>query len=466
MRTDQPAGRPSPATAPVPLREKILYGFGDVGSNFVWSFASAFLVLYYTDSALVAAGFVGSMMLLTRVFDAATDLMMGLVIEKTRTRFGKARPWLAFGSAPLVVALVATFNVPANLSETGKNVYVCATYFFMTAICYTAVNLSYHAMLARITLSQHERAVISAFRVVIALVAVLGLSFATPPLLEALGGSRDQAAWTGVSLLYAALGLTFLLACFFGTKEKVADLAAPGRPAGRTSIRPALKFLLRSRYFYLAVFLNVVMTVFNGAIGGYVYFARDVLGDVDLFGLLSACTLLPIIVVAPLMPPVFKRVGKRRSIVAGLAVCVAAGAVQLAFPYSAAVAVVAMSLRSAGLGPLMTASATFPGDIVDYMQWRTGVRAEGIVASIASFGAKLGTGLGSAMLGWFLAAGGYDGAAETQSQSAVNAEIAVVVAVPLAVCGLALLGMCFWDIDRFRPQIDRFLGQERPAAAH
>ncbi|MDR2381058.1 MAG: MFS transporter [Bifidobacteriaceae bacterium] len=465
-----PNGKPGAAsgkgngTASASLREKILYSFGDVGSNFVWTFTSSFLVLYYTDSALISAAFVGSMMFFTRVFDAGSDLVMGLVIEKTRTRFGKARPWVAFGAGPLALSLVLVFNVPSTWSPVAKNGYVFATYFLLAVVCYTAVNLSYHAMLARITLVQHERAVISVYRVVITLFAVLGISFATPVLLDRLGGSRAQGAWTGTSAIFAVLAVVFLLTCFIGTSEKVPVQAHSAAGAGRTPVKVALRFLLRTKYFYLTAFLNIVMTTFNGVMGGYVYFARDVLGNVDLFGVLSACTLLPIIVVAPLMPPVFKRLGKRNTILVGMALSVIACAVQLAAPSSVLLAVITMSARAAGLAPLMTASATFPGDIVDYMQWKTGVRAEGLVSSTASFGAKLGTGLGSALLGWLLAAGGYDGAADVQLPSAINAEIAAVVGVPLTVCALCLVGMYFWDIDKYRPAIDRFLAEAKSAA--
>lgn len=444
--------------------EKILYSFGDVGNNFVWSFTSSFLVLYYTDSVLISAGAVGSMMFLARVFDGGSDILMGLVIEKTHTRFGKARPWLLFGSIPLAVSLLLIFNVPSVLSDGGKNIYIFVTYFFMTVICYTAVNLAYYAMLARITLSQHERAVISVYRIIIALLAVLGISFATPTLLEMFGGTKTQHAWTSVSSIYAVLALAFLLMCFFGTKEKV-PLGNQGGTVLRTPIKNAFGILLKTKYFYLAAFLNIVMTVFNGVMGGYVYFARDVLKNANLFGVLSACTLLPIVLVAPAMPPLFKKTGKRNALIIGMAVCIAASIVQLIFPYSALIAIIAMSVRALGLGPLMTAAATFPGDIVDYMQWKTNIRAEGIVSSISTVGAKLGTGLGTALLGWFLAAGGYDGALGTQAQPAIDAEIAIVIVVPLILCVLCLIGMCFWDIDKYRPDIDRFLAEQNPGTA-
>jgi GPH family glycoside/pentoside/hexuronide:cation symporter len=132
------------------------------------------------------------MMLFARIFDGASDIAMGLVIEKTSTRFGKARPWVLFGALPFALSLILAFNVPVSLDSVAKEIYIAATYIFMSVICYTAVNLSYGAMLSRITLSQHERAVISTMRVIMSMVAALAISFATLPALEALGGTRGH----------------------------------------------------------------------------------------------------------------------------------------------------------------------------------------------------------------------------------------------------------------------------------
>jgi GPH family glycoside/pentoside/hexuronide:cation symporter len=439
------------------LREKILYAFGDVGNNFIWTFTSLFLILYYTDSVRVSAAFVGSMMLLARVSDGASDLLMGMVIEKTATRFGKARPWVLFGSIPFAASLILTFNVPSDMGN--RNAYIFITYMFMTVVCYTVVNLSYHAMLARITVNQNERAVISMYRVILTSLVAIGISFTTPVLLESFGGTDSQGSWSTVSLIYAGLALIFLLICFFNVKEKVPVAQTDSAVIKKTPIGETFRILLKMKYFYLLIFMNIVMTVFNGSIGGYIYYARDVLHDAGLFGVLTACTILPIIAVAPFMPALLRRIGKRESILLGMAVCIASGIMQSFMPYSPTVAIVTMILRSVGLVPLMTASATFPGDIVDYMQWKTAIRAEGIISSVTSFGTKMGSGLGSAMLGWFLAAGGYEGERETQPASVLTAEIAVVVWVPLVLCSLCFLIMWFWNIDQYRPQIDEFLSK-------
>ncbi|GHV15922.1 MFS transporter [Spirochaetia bacterium] len=441
------------------LREKILYSFGDVGCSFIWTFTSSFLVLYYTDSVQVSAAFVGTMMLVTRTLDGGSDILMGIVIEKTNTRFGKARPWVLFGCVPFALALILAFNVPSGIDTNLKSLYIYATYIFMTVVCYTAVNLAYNAMLPRITFVQHERAVISTYRVILTLIMALAISFATPPLLAALGGTGTQGPWSSVSGIYAVLAVVFLLLCFFGSKEKVPLEKTDGSVKQKTPIMKTFGKLFRIRYFYISVILTIVMAFFNGVIGGYIYYARDVLRNEGLFGVMSACTMLPILLCAPFTPALFRKVGKRNAIQIGMMLGIAGSIMQLLSPYNVIVVIIGMSLRAVGLAPIMTASSTLTGDIVDYMQWKTSIRAEGIVSSISSFGAKIGTGLGSAILGWFLAMGGYNGALTTQTQSAINAEIAVVGGIPLVLCIITFAGMWFWDIDRYRPEIDTFLNK-------
>ena len=127
--------------------EKVLYGLGDVGVNLIWILPSSFLTMYYTDSALLGASFVGTMMLICRLFDGISDIFMGMIIDKTKTKFGKARPGLVFMGAPLILSVVLAFYVPAGISGGAKQVYSFVTYFIMSVICYTAVNLAYHSML-------------------------------------------------------------------------------------------------------------------------------------------------------------------------------------------------------------------------------------------------------------------------------------------------------------------------------
>ena len=165
-------------------KERIGYSIGDVGVNLVWILPSSFLMLYYTDSAGISAAFIGTMMLICRLFDGISDILMGILIDKTHSRLGKARPWLLYMSLPLMLSILAVFYVPPFLGSDGQKVYSFITYFLMSVVCYTAVNLSYHAMLPRFSLTSQDRSIVSVVRSVFSLLATIVVSTITTMLLS------------------------------------------------------------------------------------------------------------------------------------------------------------------------------------------------------------------------------------------------------------------------------------------
>ena len=122
--------------------EKLAYALGDLGSNFVWTFISSFLTLYYTDSVLMSAALVGTIMLVCRIFDGVSDILMGMMLEKTRTKMGKAKPWFGGSIIPLVGIQLLVFNVPGTLSNGAKLGWIIVSYFLLTVVAYTVNNLS------------------------------------------------------------------------------------------------------------------------------------------------------------------------------------------------------------------------------------------------------------------------------------------------------------------------------------
>jgi len=439
-------------------REKIAYSLGDVGCNFIWSFASAFLTLYYTDSVGLSAAFLGTMMLIARILDGASDIAMGAVIEKTRTRWGKARPWILIACVPFALSLVLIMNVPGSLSEQGKNAYAFLSYIFMAVICYTIVNLAYHAMLPRISLNQQDRSVISGLRTFLTLMLVLLLNIVTPLLLESFGGQKSQRAWTIVSSAYALIALGLLLITFFGTKEKV-ELRSEVK-AEKIPLIVSLKAVATNKYFYLVLALFVVNYISAGLTGVGLYYARDVLGDVNFFGLISLAGVSPMLIGIPLIPFLFKKFGKRNSIRFGFALCILGGLLTLTNPTNAGVYLASSVIKGFGGIPFIVAMFTLSADITDYGEWKSGIRAEGFAYSCTTFGIKLGTGVGSAMLGWILAWGRYDADAAVQSEPAINAMILLAVVIPLVISAIQLILIQFWDLDKHLPDIQKDL-QER-----
>lgn len=195
------------------LWEKLAFAVGDGGCNFVWTTIGSFLTLYYTDSVGISAAVIGTIMLLTRLLDGITDLGMGAVIDRTRTRWGKARPWVLWSAVPMGLGLVLLFNVPGSLSGSGKIAYAAVTYTLMAAVIYTACNLSYNTLLSLTAPDPKDRVLMSSLRFFCTMGVVLVINYNTMNLVERFG-------WNGMAVAFGAIAVVLLLITFFFTKER------------------------------------------------------------------------------------------------------------------------------------------------------------------------------------------------------------------------------------------------------
>lgn len=438
------------------VKEKICYAIGDFGGNLAWGLIGSYLTLYYTDSVGLAGAFLGTMMLLCRVFDGASDILMGVVIEKTNTRWGKARPWVIFMGIPFVISLLLIFNVPGQFTKMAKNIYVCVTYFFLTVICYTGVNLSYHAMLSRISTNQNDRTVTSTVRSIFSTGAYMVLSVAVPMILGKFGGEDSQEAWRIIAIIFSVATLICFLICFFGVKEKVVKEEV----TEKTPIKAALKVLVKNKYFYIGAGLFLLFYVSTGLSQGAIYYVKNVLGNFNLITGFSLASTFSIIVAVPFAPKLLDKIGRRRGMILGLVLSIIGSFIWLIDTRNVTIAFIAVIIRSIGTAPLSVAIFTLAGDIIDYCDWQHGMRTEGLVTSVNSFGIKVGTGIGSAIVGWMLTWGHYDGALTVQPESAISSIVGFTVVLPIFVFILCIALLAFWDIDKYRPEIDKYLSEK------
>jgi GPH family glycoside/pentoside/hexuronide:cation symporter len=438
--------------------EKIFYALGDVGSGFIWNFSAYFLTLYYTDSVGISAAFVGTMMLAARILDGISDIVMGAVIEKTSTRWGKARPWLLFSVLPFGLSIILLFNVPSGFSETGKNIYAAVTYIFMAVFCYTAVSLAYLSMLPRISLSQNDRNVTGVVRNFIGLLFTIPMVNIIPAAIEKLGGQQSQYAWSVITGILAVFAMVMLVICFLGTKEKLLLSTGNKNDSQKTPIKNSLKVLLQNRYFYIATFMAFCSAITSGIGGVAIYFVRDVLGNTNLFGILSIAMAIPTFLGLPVIPILFKKFTKRNIMRVGMLIVIAGNIARFFCIDNISLYIGFTALCSLGSLPNMAALFLLPSDIVDF-EWKTGIRTEGIATSANSFGLKIGSGFGSALLGWGLALGHYQPSAAVQPASALNAMIFLTIGMPIILNSISFVLMTLWNMDKYQPQITEFMAK-------
>lgn len=430
--------------------EKLAYALGDLGSNFVWTFCSSWLTLYYTDSVLMSAGLIGTIMLILRLADGVSDVLFGAMIEKTHTKMGKARPWFGGSIIPLVLIQLLVYNVPSKISNGGKLAWIIVTYFLLTVVAYTINNLSYHAMLSRISLDPTDRNKVSSVRGIFAFLAGLILSIVTPIVLNGNGGSKEQHAWTVTALVFSMACLILQAITFFTVKEKISCTdEKEKKDTASGDLKKGIHALLHTKYFYISIIVFICTYILNGLVlATHVYYTRDVLGNADLYSIVAVLSVVSTVIGISAAPKLFSRMGKQKTLIISAVVYIVGCVIGIAGSSQLTMVLIATAVTGIGLAPYVAGIFTFAPDIVDLLEMQTHSRYEGLVTSVNSVGIKIGTGLASAALGWGLAIGKYDGTLSVQPATVQRAEIILVYGVPIIMCIVCIAAMSRWDIDK------------------
>jgi len=396
------------------LSERISYACGDAASNVVWAALGAFVMMYYTDVAHISPGVIGMIMLVSRFLDGASDLIMGLVVDNTKSRFGKARPWLLRMAIPFAIATTLMFSVP-DFENKAKIIYIFVTYNFVMTM-YTMINLPYGSLSTLMTDDPYERSVLNIFRQIFAQITSLIITSATLPLIKVFGEGRM--AWTITYGIFSAVAAVLFLICFAGTKETVGIAA---KESETVPIKKALFALLKNKCWVISMLLGTGTCLFFMAISTInSYFCVQVLHNDNMVGTLNAAYIAPMIVFFFFMAPIVKRIGKRNTNLLGWLLILVSYVPLLMAMTSVPVLIVSAVIRGIGYACVMCVQFAIIGDSVEYGEWKTGVRSEGLVFSAQSFGCKVGMGLGNALIGALLSWGGYDGELAVQPDSAIT----------------------------------------------
>ena len=267
--------------------ERFSYGCGDFGCNIIYTAMSAFLLFYYTDYANVSAIAVGTIMMVSRIFDGISDIIMGVIVDRTKSKYGKARPWILRMCIPFAISGILLFSVPASWASTPKLVYVFITYNLVSTVIYTAINVPYSALNALMTQDPYERSVLSIFRNLLATAGTLTINTFTLPLVEHFG--NNAAAWTKTFVVFGFVAIVAFLFTFFGTKERVRASENSGETkAEDVPFVTGIKALFKNKYWIMMtgmLALFFLMYSVNG--GATVYYAKDILGDKNLVGTIN-----------------------------------------------------------------------------------------------------------------------------------------------------------------------------------
>lgn len=430
---------------------RIAYGCGDTACNIVFGMISTLLTLFYTDYAGISVVTVGLVMLISRVFDGTSDVIMGILVNKTKSRFGKARPWILWMSVPYCVAAISLFCVPQT-TESTHFWYIFITYNLCTTVCYTAINVPYGTLSTMMTRSSHERDLLSVFRMSMAPLGRIIAVTLTMPVVKLFGD--DQAAWIKAMTMWVIIAMIMLIVCFARCKETVnfEQVEKKENKAKKASAGKQIKALLGNQYFWATLILWTVTCVHGTIVGTSLpYYCKYIFGnDTWMYSVLYLAETGTLVIGAIFCPLLLRRFGKKQISLVGCIIAVVAHAAFMLNPGSYGWALITSIVRSLGEAPLTAIVFGMMGDVVEFGQWKSHIRQESLIFGGGSLGFKLGTGITSAIITKLLDAAGYLSSATgtaSQPDSALHMIQSIYVWGPLIIWIVAVVVLFFYKLD-------------------
>lgn len=435
-------------TIKLSVKEKLGYSLGDTASHFVWDLVGFWLLIFYTDIYGLSPAWAGIIMFVGSIWDAIMDPIVGIITDRTNTRWGKFRPYLLFGSVPYAVLAVLAFSTP-DIGDTGKIVYALVTCLLLRT-AYAFVNLPYSSMAAVMTNDSYERAGLNTYRFVAAYVGQLVVTGAALYLVNFFGGLNapegevNQAdGYRYTVMLFAALSIVFFLTAFFTTKERI---EAP--KSQDTSVLKDFKYLFKNKPWIVLVFVGIVSFIMfamqNAAIA---YYFKYYVGDEENVQIFNVVGTLALIVALPLSKPLAKKFGNKyvymgSSIVSGIffmLIYAAGDNLTLVYVFNV--------LAKMAYAPAVPLLWSMIADAADYGEWKLGRRTTGLCFSAAVLAQKLGWAIGAAAAGWILSASNFMAGAAEQTDEAILGIRLLVSIIPGALYASCALLMWGYGID-------------------
>jgi GPH family glycoside/pentoside/hexuronide:cation symporter len=377
------------------LPEKLSYAFGNMGSYILWAFVGVYVTIYVTDCIQPGKELLtllGTLILVCRVFDALSDILMGVIIENTHSRIGKARLWFGISILPLTIVFFFLFFA-SGLDKLDAIILISVLYFLFTVVFYTMNNIAFNAMLPRLSNDPYDQSNICTLNSVFTSVGSLVSAFAVT-ILGALGGTTNQSSWTAFTLILVGISILGQAICFFKVKEKKEIAVNEKVKLTKAQRKAGLKCLFGSKYFYLAVAMfaiNYYMSLSISSVGKY--YSQYVLGNINYYSLFGSLPMVTMGIELLLTPFLVRAIGKSKTLFGAIACVLLGNVLGSIFPYSLAVGLTGAMIKGLGSAVVMSQLFTLAPDIVRDVQTKKGVRLEGLAASAASFGCKIGSGL-------------------------------------------------------------------------
>jgi GPH family glycoside/pentoside/hexuronide:cation symporter len=446
-------------TTKLSFKEKIGYGLGDTASHFVWDMVGFWILIFYTDTYGISAAAAGTIMLIARVWDMVSDPVMGIIADKTNTRWGKFRPYLLWMAFPYSVLAVLAFTTP-DFGDTGKVIYAAATYLLLMTV-FTAINLPYSSLGAVMTSDSYERAGLNSYRFVFAFAGQLIVSGTALSLALFLGKGDQSKGFQYTLILFAVISFILFMITFRTTRERVAP------PKEQTAdLKQDLKNLFKNRPWLILFFVGIISFVMFALQNlSVAYYFKYYIGNESQVQLFNVIGTIALIIAIPFSKPLAKRFGKKTvfltsSLLSGIFFIL----LYIPGPENIGMIFTFNIIAKMAYAPAVPLLWTMLGDTADYSEWKDGRRATGLVFSAATFAQKAGWGIGGALAGWLLALFHFE-ANVVQTETAltgIKLMISVFPGILYMSCAILLI---FYKIDQSTcVQMQTELDQRRAAS--
>lgn len=438
------------------LKERISYGCGDFGLCLITTMVTTYMMYFYTNIIQIPVLQVGTITLLGGIVDAISDLFMGVLIDKIKTKFGKCRPFILAMSVPLAVITFLAFNVP-NASAQVKYIYALVTYL-LYVFAYTSVCIPYQTLMASITDRQDDRLSVNMWKTIGSSTGQFIISAFALSMVAAFGNGQNGFKMTVA--VFGVIGSVLLLTCFKNTKERVTP------PAGeKVSVKDTLQSFKNLPWILVCCTAFLALTAVVLRAQQTMFFAQYVMGDFSISSKLLTISTIVAIPVALVVPKLALKFGKKNLIIVG-AVIYILSSIGMFFTAKNSMMVYMFSVLC-GIGGSMPNSVCYvmTAEAIDYGEWKHGKRVQGALMSFIGFSVKVGGSIGGMISSMVLNAGGFVEGAEVQSASAVQAVTINYIWLPVVMYLLIMILMLFYKLDKQYPAIREELERRRAKAA-
>ena len=433
--------------AAISLKEKVAYFVGECGSCGMFYYLTITLSTYFfTDVMHLSATTLGAIIIASRIFDGVSDLIVGSLVDRTHTRWGKARPWVLLSTLPYALAMVLLYCLPATWTTAHQVAEVVITYNLAVTICYTVENIPWGSLPALMTRDKVQRSQMHSIRMLASpLGSAIGVSTAMP-LISAMGGRQQD--WITVMSILAVVGILCNIFAVVVIKERVVsqpEEAAQNKKNNRKDIPSAV----HNPYWWVAILITLVWNTFSVATATLTpYYTKYFLLNAQITTAINNAQTITMALSAFSCYWLTKRLEKSTILKGTMVISLAGQLLLISNALNLTVILVGTVLRSVGFGCMGACMFAMATDAIEYGHWFTGHRAESTTYSAVGIGNKLGVLLGSGILTILLGAAGYDGTLAVQSASAMAMIRFLYLWTPVVLAVVTIVIMCCYRLDK------------------